>query len=323
MKNENVLRVLLIEDSEEDADLIIRQLHRANGYKLIHQTVQTEAALSIALDKTRWDIVLCDFTLPHLSPYKALEIVKSVSFDMPFIIVSGSVNEDIAIDLLKQGASDFVSKQNLARLSLAIRRELRHASDNIQKTLDVVKAYDKMMEAWGVSLEMRDVHTSGHTVRVTDLTLRLARLMQVSKHQFRNIYRGALLHDIGKIAIPDMVLLKEGPLTAEERTIMEMHPVIAYERLKGIPFLEGAINIPYCHHEKWDGTGYPRKLHENKIPFEARLFSVADVYDALTSDRPYRKSWGVDKALEYIREEKGKSFDPAIADSFTKMMRTI
>jgi response regulator RpfG family c-di-GMP phosphodiesterase len=323
MKKENILRVLLIEDNEDDAELVLRQLRGANGYSLIHRTVQSEAALSIAFDETRWDVVICDYKLPHLSPYKALEIVKQISFDIPFIIFSGSVHEDIAIDLLKQGASDFVSKDNLARLPLVITRELRQASERIQRTLDVVKAYDKMMEAWGVSLEMRDVHTSGHTVRVTDLTLRLARLMQVSKHQFQNIYRGALLHDIGKIAIPDMVLLKEGPLTPEERGIMEMHPVIAYERLKGIPFLEGAIHIPYCHHEKWDGTGYPRRLYENKIPFEARLFSVADVYDALTSDRPYRKSWSVDKALEYIKEQKGMYFDPAIADNFIRMMRTI
>lgn len=323
MKNgSQILRVLLVEDDNNDETLIIRELRRANGWKVIYQSVQTEAALSLALDHPAWDVVLCDYKLPLLSPYRALEIVKSINYDIPFIIISGSVREDVAIDLLKAGASDFVSKDNLPRLSLAIKRELRQIGDKIQSKLDIARSTSMIIEAWGKALEKRDNYTHGHTIRVTDLTLRLARSMQLSKSEFENIHLGALLHDVGKIGIPDKILLKEDALTPDERAIMEMHPVLAYEMLSGIPLLEGAVNIPYCHHEKWDGSGYPRKLYADKIPFEARLFAVADVYDALTSDRPYRKSWSKEKAMDYIREQKGKAFDPAIADNFLILIGT-
>lgn len=323
MKNghSQTLRVLLIEDDSNDEQLIIRELRRANGWKLIYQCVQTEAALSIALDRPVWDIVLCDFKMPLLSPYRALEIVKSINYDLPFIVISGTVREDVAIDIIKAGASDFISKDNLPRLSLAIKRELRQIGDKIQTKLDIARSYDMTIEAWGKALEKRDVYTHGHTVRVTDLTLRLARRMQLSKSHFENIHRGALLHDIGKIGIPDAVLMKQDVLTSNERRIMEMHPVIAYEMLSGIPFLQDAITIPYCHHERWDGSGYPQKLYEEKIPFEARLFALADVYDALISDRPYRKSWPQEIALEYIQAQKGKAFDPKITDEFLEMVR--
>jgi Response regulator containing a CheY-like receiver domain and an HD-GYP domain len=323
--NGSTLRILIIEDDNNDVELIVRALRRSNGYKIIYQAVDTEAALSIALDQPVWDVVLCDYKLPVLSPYRALEMVKSINYDLPFLVLSGSVHEDIAIDLLKAGASDFISKSNLARLPLAIRRELRQIGDkkyvDERTKLKIAKSYDMTIAAWGKALEMRDIYTHGHTVRVTDLTLRLARAMRLSKSEFENIHRGALLHDIGKMGITDMVLLKQDVLTPEERKVMEMHPVIAHDMLSGIPFLADAINIPYCHHEKWDGTGYPRGLQGDEIPFEARLFSVADVYDALTSERPYRKSWSKERALEYIESESGKSFDPNALNKFLEMMR--
>jgi response regulator RpfG family c-di-GMP phosphodiesterase len=322
MKNGHgqTLHVLLIEDDNNDAELVVRVLRRANGWTVIHQSVDTEAALSLALDKPIWDIVLCDYKLPVLSPYKALEIVKSINYDLPFIVISGSVQEDVAIDLLKAGASDFISKSNLTRLPLAIKRELRQIGDKIQSKLEIARSYDKTIEAWGKTLEMRDKYTHGHTIRVTDMTLRLARLMHLSKAEFEIIHRGSLLHDVGKIGIPDAVLFKEDALTVQERNIMQMHPVIAYEMLSGIPFLKESINIPYCHHEKWNGRGYPRGLMGDEIPFESRMFSVADVYDALTSDRPYRKSWTKEKALDHIGSEKGKSFDPNVVEKFLEMM---
>lgn len=318
--NGQTLRVLLVEDDSNDEALVIRELRRSNGWRVIYQSVCTEAALALALDNGQWDVALCDYKLPILSPYRALEIVKSANYDLPFIVISGSVQEDVAIDILKAGASDFISKDNLPRLSLAIKRELRQIGDKIQSKLEIARSYDKTIAAWGRALETRDVYTHGHTVRVTDMTLRLARLMQLSKAQFESIHRGSLLHDIGKIGIPDSVLMKQDALTSDERRIMETHPVVAYEMLSGIPFLEQAINIPYCHHERWDGTGYPRGLAEKDIPFEARLFTVADVYDALTSDRPYRKSWEAGKALEYIESQKGKLFDPDIVITFLEMM---
>lgn len=135
-----------------------------------------------------------------------------------------------------------------------------------------------------------------------------------------DLRRGAILHDVGKIAIPDRILLKPGPLTEEEWAVMKLHPVYAYEWLSGIPFLKKALEVPYAHHERWDGSGYPRGLKGLEIPLSARIFAVADVYDALTSDRPYRKAWPKEKALAYIREEAGKQFDPEVVEAFLKLM---
>ena len=134
------------------------------------------------------------------------------------------------------------------------------------------------------------------------------------------IEMAAPLHDMGKIAIPDSILLKPGPLTEEEWAVMKLHPVYAYEWLSGIPFLKKALEVPYAHHERWDGSGYPRGLKGLEIPLSARIFAVADVYDALTSDRPYRKAWPKEKALAYIREEAGKQFDPEVVEAFLKLM---
>lgn len=316
-----ILRILLIEDNPDDELLILRTLRRANGFDLVTKTVNSESALLIALNESLdWDIVLCDYILPTLSPFKALEIVKSARYELPLIVISGSVKEDVAVEILKAGASDFISKDHPERIPLAIRRELRRAGEKIQSKLDLERGRDQTIEAWGKALELRDVQTQGHTMRVTDLTLRLAHHLGVSKEQFNNIRRGALLHDIGKIQIPDMILLKEGPLDPPERKIMESHPKIARDLLLGISYLEEAINIPYCHHEKWDGSGYPRGIKGEEIPFEARIFSIVDIYDALRSDRPYRKRWSLDRTIEYINEESGKIFDPALLPKFLEII---
>src|SRR5688572_5768094 len=297
------LKLLLIEDNKDDEDILILELRR--HFKVAYQCVDTEAALTLAMDQSVWDVIICDYKLPEFTSEKALWIVRAYG-DMPFFVVSGWVDESVAIELLKLGAHDFISKDKLQRLPFAIKRELIQANNRLQSKLDLEKTFNATVTAWGEMLETRDVYTHGHTVRVTDLTLRLARLMDIPSTQFQAIYRGSLLHDIGKMAIPDLILLKQDVLTPEEWTIMKMHPVIAYEKLRKIPDIGAVINIPYCHHEKWDGTGYPRGLDGDKIPFEARLFSVADVYDALTSDRPYRQSWTKERALEYIDGERGK-----------------
>jgi putative nucleotidyltransferase with HDIG domain len=166
---------------------------------------------------------------------------------------------------------------------------------------------------------MRDKETEGHTQRVTVLTQRLARSMGVSDDELVHIRRGALLHDIGKMAISDTILRKPAKLTDEERTVMQKHPEHAYDMLKRIDFLYPAIPIPYCHHEKWDGSGYPRRLKGEEIPFPARIFPVIDVYDALVSDRPYRKAMPVDQVRDMIRSDSGKHFDPQVVEAFLAM----
>jgi putative nucleotidyltransferase with HDIG domain len=177
-------------------------------------------------------------------------------------------------------------------------------------------AYQATLEGWVRALDMRDKETEGHTQRVTKLTQRLAKTMGVDDDALLHITRGALLHDIGKMAIPDSILLKQGSLTPEERILIQKHPVYAYEMLSPIKFLLPALDIPHCHHEKWDGSGYPQGLKGEEIPFAARIFSVVDVWDALIYDRPYRKGVAPGSVKKMITEQSGMHFDPRVVDAF-------
>ena len=191
--------------------------------------------------------------------------------------------------------------------------------DDLQRSnADLALAYDSTLEGWSRALDLRDKETEGHTQRVTELTVNLARAMGISDAELVQVRRGALLHDIGKMGIPDSILLKPGPLTDEEWAIMRQHPVYAYEMLSPIAFLHPALDIPYCHHEKWDGTGYPRGLRDEQIPLVARIFAIVDVWDALRSDRPYRPAWAETKVCEYIRDQSGKHFDPQVTAVFLR-----
>ncbi len=186
--------------------------------------------------------------------------------------------------------------------------------------LELGLAYDEAIEGWSRALDLRDKETEGHTQRVTELTLKLARAMGLTNSELVHIRRGALLHDIGKMGVPDSILLKPGPLSEEEWAIMRRHPQFAYEMLSPIDYLRPALDIPHCHHERWDGTGYPQGLKGEQIPLPARLFAVVDVYDALTSDRPYRVAWPKEKALEYIRRQSGAHFDPQVVEKFMELI---
>jgi HD-GYP domain-containing protein (c-di-GMP phosphodiesterase class II) len=193
--------------------------------------------------------------------------------------------------------------------------------EDLQRTnTDLMMAYDATIEGWSHALELRDRETQGHTQRVTDLTVRLGRTMGIREADLIHVRRGALMHDIGKMAIPDGILLKPGPLSEAEWVVMRKHPSFAYDLLSPIAYLRPALDIPYCHHEKWDGSGYPRGLQGEQIPLAARVFSVVDVWDALNSDRPYRTAWQPDKVRKYIRDESGRHFDPGIAMAFFKTL---
>ncbi len=189
-----------------------------------------------------------------------------------------------------------------------------------QSNLELTLAYDATIQGWSQALELRDEDTEGHTLRVTDLTLRLIQIMGIEEVETEHARRGSLLHDIGKIAIPDSILLKPGPLDEREWNVMRQHPQYAYNLLYPITYLRPAIHIPYCHHEKWDGSGYPRGLKGEEIPIVARIFAIVDVYDALTSNRPYRQAWLREKAIEYIHEQSGKHFDPRVVNAFMTLM---
>ena len=190
--------------------------------------------------------------------------------------------------------------------------DLQNTNRNIQL------AYESTIEGWSHALEIRDRETEGHTQRVTQMTMRISRIMGLNEEQLRHIQRGALLHDIGKLGIPDDILHKPGPLTEQELNIMRTHTQIAYNLLSPIEYLKPALSIPSYHHEKWDGTGYPHKTKGEDIPLEARIFAIIDVYDALSHDRPYRKAWPKQKVIEYILAESGKHFDPNVVNIFIR-----
>jgi HD-GYP domain-containing protein (c-di-GMP phosphodiesterase class II) len=189
-------------------------------------------------------------------------------------------------------------------------------SELIRAHEDTVQAYDRTIEGWCKALELRDNVTEGHTQRVTDLTLLIAREMDIDEERLVHIRRGALMHDIGKMAIPDAILKKPSSLNSNEWNEMRRHPSYAYDMLSQISYLAPSLAIPHCHHEKWDGTGYPRGIKGQEIPLEARIFAVADVWDAIRSDRPYREAMSAAKALHYIEENRGRHFDPHVVDAF-------
>jgi putative nucleotidyltransferase with HDIG domain len=203
----------------------------------------------------------------------------------------------------------------------AIAVESTSLFEDLRRTNDeLIKAYDSTIEGWSHALDLRDKETEGHTQRVTQLTLELAQAHGFKEKDLLYVRWGALLHDIGKMGIPDRILLKEGALTDEEWIIMRQHPVYAHDMLRSIPYLHPSLDIPYSHHERWDGTGYPRGLKAEEIPLVARLFSIVDVWDALTSDRPYRAAWSPEKTLTHIRQGSGSHFDPRVVEVFIDLI---
>lgn len=192
---------------------------------------------------------------------------------------------------------------------------------DLQKSnFELSLAYNATIDAWSRTLDLRDKETEGHTRRVTDLTVRFAAKNGVKDSELIHIRRGATLHDIGKVVIPDQILFKPGPLNSEEWETMRQHPKYAVELLSPIKYLEAAMDIPHWHHERWDGTGYPDRLGGEEIPFAARMFALADVYDALTSDRPYRSAWSKKDTVQYIEDQAGKQFDPHLVPEFLNIV---
>jgi putative nucleotidyltransferase with HDIG domain len=192
---------------------------------------------------------------------------------------------------------------------------------NWEKSLaNLQETYDLTLVGWAKALEYRDRETEGHSQRVTSLCTQLASQLGISKNDLENVRRGALLHDIGKMAIPDTILLKEGSLTEEDWEMVKKHPVYARDLIEGIPFLRPALDIPYSHHERWDGSGYPQGLAGEEIPLTARIFAVIDVWDALLSVRPYRKAWPEARTREYIEEQAGILFDPKVVEAFFELL---
>jgi hypothetical protein len=209
-----------------------------------------------------------------------------------------------------------------ARDLRVVYRDLGRADELAGDNAELRRAYEATIEGWARALDLRDRETEGHSRRVTEMTVALARATGFGPEELEHLRRGALLHDIGKMGIPDTILLKPGPLTDGERAVMQRHPRYAYDWLSPIDFLRPALAIPYGHHEWWDGTGYPRGLAGHDIPLAARIFAVVDIWDALTHDRPYREAWPDDRALAHIRTLAGNHLDPGVVDTFLRFIRS-
>ena len=320
---------ILIVDDEPNTHLMLESLLFREGYRLTFASNGYEA-LEKALELTP-DLILLDVMMPGMDGFEVCTRLRSdpVLGEVPIIMLTALDDRDSRLRGIEAGADDFLSKpfntmELRARVKTIVRlnryRQILDERANLQRANEELeRAYNETLQGWSRALELRDNETQGHSKRVTELTIRLARAVRIKEEHMIHVYRGALLHDIGKMGIPDSILHKPGPLSSEEWKIMRMHPVYAYELLSSIEYLRPALDIPYCHHEKWDGTGYPQGLKGEAIPLSARIFAVVDVWDALRSDRPYQASWPVEKVLTHIREQAGIHFDPKIVEVFLKL----
>jgi len=454
MNDSKLLKVLVLEDHPVDAELVLYEMKRS-GYNCISKRVDTQADYLRAIEDGP-DIILADYSLPQFTALQALLLLQERGLDIPFIVVTGTISEEAAVETMVLGAADYLLKDRLSRLGQAVQRALqqkalrdekrnadlalrlseakfskafrispdaisisrlsdgrifeindgftdltgfrpeeiignaaltagiwadpgqshqfheimrdrgevsnmegvfkkkddtlwtgllsariievnpepsfisiiRDITERKQAELelqhahaDLAEAYDATIEGWSKVLDLRDKETEGHTQRVTEITVRLARALGVPEEQVVHIRRGALLHDIGKMAIPDIILQKPGPLTESEWLEMRQHSDYAQQMLSPIVYLRPALEIPYCHHERWDGSGYPRALKGLEIPLSARIFSIVDVWDALLSNRPYRHGSTEESVLEYIQKQSGISFDPQLVEAFLEQYR--
>lgn len=315
------LRILIFSNDDEILQFV-KDVLLDTGFDSILKRVEADVELVASLNAEGWDLVLIDAYLNgSTTPEEIITVLNDREQEVPYLVMYGMIRDMTALQLLQVSNINYVSKENIASLGLSIKKELTAAGDRMRERIDLEQATLLIIQAFGTALELRDHETRGHTLRVTKLAIQLARAVGYPRQGLLNLHWGALLHDIGKIGVPDNILLKEGALDDKERQIIRSHPGLAYNLLSPIPSLTKDINIPFCHHEKWDGTGYPRKLKGKAIPLEARIFSIVDVYDALTSDRPYRDAWKKARALDYINAERRFSFDPEIVPVFLDMMK--
>jgi putative two-component system response regulator len=278
------------------------------------------------------DLILLDVMMPGIDGFEVCRRIRAdpLLADVPVVMTTALDDKASRLEGIEAGADDFISKpidrmEIRARVNTIIRlnryrKLMKQQADLLQAHGELQDAYEATLKGWVRALDFRDNETGDHSRRVTLLTVELARLMGMSDSELIHVRRSALLHDIGKIGVPDHILHKPGPLTEDEWVIMRKHPQFAHDMLAPIEYLRSALDIPFCHHERWDGTGYPRGLKGEQIPLIARIFAVVDVWDALSSDRPYRKAWSYEKIVEHMRQQSGTHFDPKAVELFLQMM---
>ncbi len=321
---------ILIVDDEISGLHTLESILDGQGYQIVMAQSGPEA-----LEKTRAllpDVILLDVMMPGMDGFEVCRSIRNdpLLAEIPIIMLTALDDRKSLLIGLESGADDYITKpydryELRARLLGITRlnryRKLLNERANLEEAHEkLLSAYDATIEGWSHAMDLRDKETEGHTLRVTELSEKLGKIMGIENEELVYMRRGSLLHDIGKLGVPDAILLKPDKLTDEEWVIMHQHPKYAYDMIQPIEYLRPALDIPYCHHEKWDGSGYPRGLKGNDIPLPARIFAIIDVWDALTSDRPYRPAWDRKKVLEYIKNQSGKHFDPHVVDQFIKMM---
>lgn len=331
-------RVLIVDDDPQVRDLL-HQIFLAGGYRCALAGDGREGLARF--HALRPELTVTDLRMPGVDGIELLVEIRRVDPDAAVLVLTGAPEIKTAIESLKLGAADYIVKPvNVDELLIAAeraleRRELLRERRQYQALLerrvaeatrDLQEAYRQLQETYratletlGAALDSRDVGTEAHSRRVHGYAMATAREHGLTEPELTDLAHGVLLHDIGKIGIPDAILLKPGPLTPEEWAIMKRHPEIGKRLIEKIPFLRGAVPVVYCHHERWDGTGYPQGLRGEAIPLGARIFAVVDAFDAMTFDRPYSRAIPFDAARAEIKRCAGTHFDPAVVESFLRV----
>ena len=332
-------RILVTDDEPEVRNVLCELL--SERYECL--TVASAAEALSLLSREHFDLVISDIMMKGMTGLEMVPHVKELAPDTPIIMISGAQTIESAIESLRVGAFDYLMKPfELQFVEAVVRRALEHRALLVakrhyetyleelvrQRTEELNKAFNALEEnyrttlkALAAALETRDAETHGHSERVVNFSLRLGQELGLSREEMRSLEFGALLHDIGKIGIPDAILRKPGPLTEDEWTRMREHPLLGQKILRGIEFLEGAAQVVAEHHEKWDGSGYPRGLGGREIDIKARIFAVADTFDAIVSNRVYRNGKSYDVALAELRANAGQQFDPDVVAAFERITR--
>lgn len=314
--------ILIVDDKPLNCQTLAALLH-GQGYQLAFALNGFEALTQAAMLMP--DLILLDVMMPGMSGFEVCQHLRAnpLLAEVPIILITSLDDQKSRLEGLEAGADDFIPKPfNIIELQARVRtitrlNRYRSLREERQK---LIQAYEETLTGWARALELKDNETMGHSQRVTELTVELGRIMKISEDELVHIRRGALLHDIGKMGVPDYILRKTSALNDAERVIIEQHPTYAYQMLSPIEYLHPALDIPYCHHEHWDGQGYPRGLKHEQIPLAARIFAVVDVWDALSVDRPYRTAWSTEKIISYIQSLAGTQFDPQVVVAFIEAL---
>ncbi len=333
-----ITRVLIVDDEISTRKLLVAMLREA-GVRCKTAACADEG-LNV-LETESVDAVLSDLQMPGISGMQFLAQVRPRYSHLAFLMITGVDDIQVGIEAMKKGADDYLVKPlqievvmasleralEKKRLQKEVENYRRHLEEMVgERTqqlrsalLQIERSYEDTLEALGAAIDLRDSETAGHSRRVAKYSTKIAKELDVAEHELKTIIRGAWLHDIGKLATPDAILLKPGALTQEEWRIMQRHAEIGYDLVKRIPFLAQAAEIILSHHERWDGSGYPRGLKARDIPLGARVFAVADTVDAMTSDRPYRSALSFEETEEEIRRGSGSRYDSQVANVFLRV----